>query len=77
MIENPLAFTPALDERCAAQELQMAGGIRECEAGARRQLFDTPLALPEMFEQFEPVCMAQRLRDLREARENLLFRAGG
>jgi hypothetical protein len=30
-----------------------------------------------MFEQLEPVCMTQRLRDLREAGETLLFRAGG
>jgi hypothetical protein len=29
-----------------------------------------------MFEQFEPVRMAERLRDPRKAGKNLLFRAG-
>ena len=54
----------------------MPGGVREREARPGCEVFDTPLALPEMFQQFEPVSVAERLRDYGETSENLLFRAG-
>ena len=52
----------------------MSGCIGEGEARAGRQILDAALALPEMFEQFEPMRMAERLGDLGEACKNLLFR---
>ena len=51
----------------------MSGGISEREARTGRQILDAALALPEMFEQFEPMRMGKRVSDLRETRKNLLF----
>ena len=55
----------------------MPRGVRECEARPGREVFDTPLALPEMFQQFEPMGMTERLRDLGKAGEDALFRTEG
>jgi len=37
-------------------------------------MLDAALALPEMLEQFEPMRMTERLRDLGKAGEHLLLR---
>ena len=42
----------------------MPGRISESEARAFGHILDTALALPEMFEQFEPMRMSESLRDL-------------
>jgi hypothetical protein len=52
----------------------MPGRVGESEARAFGQILDAALALPEMFEQFEPMRMSERLRDLGETGEYLLFR---
>jgi hypothetical protein len=62
-----------LNERGATQELQMPRGVREREARTGREVLDTPLALRKMFQQFEPVRMAERLCNRRKAGEYLLF----
>jgi hypothetical protein len=72
-IIDALAFATALDKGSTAEKLQMPGGIREGEAGTFRQILDAALALPEMFEQFEPMRMGERVGDLRETYKNLLF----
>src|SRR5207253_6885660 len=73
-IVDALAVASTLYERGAAQKLQMSGCIREGVARAGRQLLDAALALPEMFEQFEPMRMGKRVGDLSETCKNLLFR---
>ena len=73
-IVDALAVASALDKRSAAEKLQMSGCIGEGEARTGRQILDAALALPEMFEQFEPMRMGKRVSDLRETRKNLLFR---
>lgn len=73
-IVDALAVASALDKRSAAQKLQMSGCVGECETRASRQFLDPALALPEMFEQFEPMRMGKRVRNLGETRKNLLFR---
>ena len=73
-IVDALAGAAALDKRSAAEKLQMPGCIGEGEARASRQILDAALALPEMLEQFEPMRMGKRVRDLGETCKNLLFR---
>jgi hypothetical protein len=51
----------------------MAGRVGEGQARPRRQILDAALALPEVFEQLQAMRMAERLRDLREARKYVLF----
>jgi len=75
-IIDALAVATAFDKRSTAKKLQMTGGISEREARTGRQILDAALALPEMFEQFEPMRMGKRVSDLRETRKNLLFRPG-
>ncbi len=73
-IVDALAVASALYERRAAKKLQMSGCIGEGEARTGRQILDAALALPEMFEQFEPMSMGKRMSDLRKTCKNLLFR---
>jgi hypothetical protein len=56
-IVDALAAASTLYERGAAQELQMSRCIREGEARVGCQILDAALALPEMFEQLEPMRM--------------------
>ena len=55
----------------------MPGCVRNRQAGSRREVFDAPLALTEMFEQFEAMGVTECLGDLGETSEDTLFRAGG
>jgi hypothetical protein len=71
----PKGSAPTLDERGAAEKLRVAGGVGEGQAGPRRQILDAALALPKMFEQFEPMRVAERQRDLRKTGKCLLFRS--
>ena len=52
----------------------MARCVRQRQAGSGRQILDAALALAEMFEQFETMRVTERLRDLGEAGEYVLFR---
>ena len=52
----------------------MAGTIGERDPGAGREVFDTALALAEMFQQFEPMGVAERLGDLGKTGKDTLFR---
>jgi hypothetical protein len=52
----------------------MPGRIGEGEARTSRQILDAALALPEVFEQFEPMRVRKRVGDLRKTCKNLLFR---
>ena len=72
-IEYPLALPPALDQPGAAKQLQVAGTVGERDPGAGREVFDAALTLREVLEQFEPMDVAERLRDLCEAGEDALF----
>jgi hypothetical protein len=51
----------------------MPGCVCHRQTRPGRKLLDAPLALAEMFEQFEPVRVAERLRNLRKASEDALF----
>jgi hypothetical protein len=73
-IEDPLAVSPALDERRAAEKLQVPGGIRDGQPGPGGQVVDAPLALAKMLEQFEAMGVTERLRYVGETGEYLLFR---
>ena len=73
-VVDALAVASALYERSSAQKLQMSGCIGEGEARAGCQILDAALALPEMFEQFQPMRMGERVGDLGETCENQLFR---
>jgi len=72
-IEDALAFTSPLDECSPTKKLQVAGRVRHSQTRPGRKLFDAPLALSQMFEQFEPMGVAERLRDLCEAGKDALF----
>ena len=72
-VEDPLAHAPALDERGATKKLQVSGCVRHCQSGPAGEVFDAPLPLTEMFEQFEPMGVTERLGDLGEADEHALF----
>jgi len=50
--------------------------IRHGETRALSEVFDAPFTLAEMFEQFEPMRMTERLSDLGETSENALLRTG-
>ena len=73
-IIDALAVAAALDERGAAQKLQVSRCIGEGEARTGREILDAALALSEMFEQFEPMRVGKRMGDLGESLKNLLFR---
>src|SRR6516165_4616463 len=69
----PLAVTSPVDKCSPTKKLQVAGRVRHSQIRPSRKLFDAPLALSQMFEQFEPMGVAERLRDLCEASEDALF----
>ena len=73
-IEDPLPLTSSLDERGAAKKLQVPGCVRHRQSRPGGEVFDAALALAEMFEQFEPMGMTERLGDLGETGEYALFR---
>src|SRR6516165_1905120 len=72
-IEYPLALPAALDQPGAAKQLQVAGTVGERDPGAGREVFDAALTLREVLEQFEPMDVAERLRNLCEAGKDALF----
>ena len=74
LIIDALAVAAALDERGAAEKLQVSRCIGEGEARTGRQILDAALALSEMFEQFEPMRVGKRMGDLGETLKNPLFR---
>jgi hypothetical protein len=74
MVEDPLPVASALNQRCAAKKLQMPGCVRHGQPGSSGEVFDAPLALSEMFEEFQSMRMTERLGDLGEADEHTLFR---
>jgi hypothetical protein len=51
----------------------VAGTVGERDPGAGREVFDAALTLREVLEHFEPMDVAERLRDLCEAGEDALF----
>jgi len=73
-IIDPFAVAPALDKGGAAKELQVPGGVRHRQPIPAREVFDAPLALAEMFEQFQPMGVPEGLGDLGEADEHALLR---
>ena len=75
-IVDALAGTAPLYKCSAAEKLQMSGCVGESEARAGRQILDAALALPEMFEQFKPMRMGERMGDQSKTRKNLLFWPG-
>jgi hypothetical protein len=72
-IENPLPFTPSFDKGRAAKKLQVPRCVRHHQPRPGGEVFDAPLALAKMFEQFEAMGVAERLGDLGEAGEHALF----
>jgi hypothetical protein len=75
-VENMLAAALGLDQPGPAQDLQMARGVGEAHARLRGQFLDRALSLRQRLQQFEPVCMAERLGNLGQAFENQPFRPG-
>ena len=73
-IIDPFTCTTALNEHSAAEKLQIPKRVSNSEARACNQILDAALTLPEMFEQFEPMCVGERVGDLGETSEYLLFR---
>jgi hypothetical protein len=73
-IEDPLSLTPSFDERGAAKKLQVSGCVRHGQTRPRGKIVDAPLALAEMFQQFEPMGVAERLGDLGKTGEYALLR---
>jgi hypothetical protein len=55
----------------------MPGRVRHGQPCTGGEVFDAPLALAEMFEQFETMRVTERLRDLGKTAENLLLRTEG
>ena len=70
-IDHLLAPPLASDETDAAQGLQMLRGVGDGEAGLHGEDFDAFLALREVFEQVQPVGVAEPAGDLGEGREEV------
>ena len=73
-VKDPFALASSLNERRAAKKLQVPGCVRHGQTGSGSEVFDAPLALAEMFEQFEAMGVPERLCDLGETDEDALFR---
>jgi SAM-dependent methyltransferase len=72
-VEDTFAFPARLHKRRSSQDLQMPRRIGEGQTGPRGQFVDASLPLGEMLQQFQPMRMAHRARDLGEAREDCLL----
>ena len=59
----------------AAKKLKVSGGVGDCQTGTPGEVLHAALTLAEVLEQFEAVGMAERLRNLGEAGEDVLFGA--
>jgi hypothetical protein len=70
-----LAVAPSLHQPRPPQELQVSGRVGERQTGPRGEILHTARDLAEMLQQLEAMSVAERLRDLRETGEYLLFRA--
>jgi hypothetical protein len=68
-----LSRLPSTSAR-ATKKLQVTGCVRHRQPRPSGEVFDTPLSLTEMFEQFEPMAVAECLGDLGKADEDTLFR---
>ena len=53
----------------------MSGGVGDFQTGAPGKVLHATLSLAELLEQFEAMSMAERLRNLGEAGEDVLFGA--
>jgi hypothetical protein len=73
-IEDPFPLAPWFDEDSAAKKLQVTRCVRHRQARSGSKIFDAPLALAEMFEQFKPMGVTERLGDSGETSEYALFR---
>jgi hypothetical protein len=65
-----------VDKARTPQDLQVARGVGEAEARPRGKFFDAALALREVFQQFQPMRVTERLGHLSEAGEDRLFWSG-
>ena len=74
-IIDAFPFPPALHQARAAEKLKVSGGVGDRQTGAPGKVFHATLTLAEMLEQFEAMGMAERLRNLGEAGEDVLFGA--
>jgi hypothetical protein len=72
---DALSLSSAVHQTRAAQKLKVSGGVGDCQTGAPGKVFHATLTLAEMLEQFEAMGMAERLRNLGEAGEYVLFGA--
>ncbi len=66
---------PTLHENGATSKLKVSGGVGDGQTGAPGKILDATLTLAEMLEQFEAMGMAERLRNLGEVGEDVLFGA--
>jgi len=73
-VKDPFALASTLNEGRAAKKLQVPGCVRHGQPGPGGEVFDAPLALAEMFEQFEAMGVPERLSDLGKTDEDALFR---
>ena len=58
-VEDPLAVAARAHEAGAPQHLQVLRGVGQREAGELGQALDRALALRRMFQQFQPISLAQ------------------
>jgi len=72
---DTLPLPPALHQARTAQKLKVSGGVGDGQTGAPGKILDATLTLAEMLEQFEAMGMAEGLRNLGEAGEDVLFGA--
>jgi hypothetical protein len=75
VVIDALPLSPAAHQARAAQKLKVSGRVGERQTGAGGKALHAALPLAEMLQQFEAMGMAERLRNLGEAREYVLFGA--
>ena len=71
---DELSLTPRRQQSRTSQMLQVLGGVRDRQAGSARQNLHRALTLRKLFQQFEPMRMAEGFRDRGELGEQRLFR---
>ena len=72
-VEHPFAVASGLRQPRTPQYLEVTRGVGEGQAGSSREILDAPLALSQVFQQFQAVGVAERLCNLGQARENSLL----
>jgi hypothetical protein len=73
-VVDELALLAAFDKRRLPECLEMLRNVRDGRTNLPGERINSPLALPEEFEQFEPARAAEGLADARELRIQAVFK---